>query len=380
MTQRYVWLALMTAGFIVYGSLAPFHWYPGASDQPIRYLLGHWNRPTQPLPGLLGNIALYLPLGLFISLALAQRARWVRWLVIPALASSLLCLGIELIQVYDWGRKATLTDVYCNVAGTLAGAMLADRMPRCVRHPTGTLEPPLVLILLLAFLVTELYPFAPTLHAHFYTEALVGLFTDFNLPVLALVHCALLWLVAANLLRHLFGPRHGYVGWAMLALAVFVGQVIVPAHPLLFVEWVSVAAVALVLPVIASLGQACSVRFSFAALVIGQGGLILAHTASTSDLAFAEFDGQSWIDISSHGIAAFYLVGATVWTLYQTGRPALRAGLVVALIFGLIALAAAWLDQGDINFMPSALALIAAGVLALSTRRPQSDNAAGIGA
>ena len=49
-------------------------------------------------------------------------------------------------------------------------------------------------------------------------------------------------------------------------------------------------------------------------------------------------------------------------------------------LFGLIALAAAWLDQGDINFMPSALALIAAGVLALSTRRPQSDNAAGIGA
>ena len=165
LSGRYLWAAAITAAVIIYGSLSPFDFYAGRGGNPVLFLLAHWRTPSQSVAGFFANVVLYLPLGLFIGLT---RARWRRpWRLVlwAGLISLLLCVSIELIQFYDWGRQTTLTDVYLNVLGGLFGAWIATRLPARFSSPVGDLRQPAIWALLGAFAVIELYPFVPTLNA-----------------------------------------------------------------------------------------------------------------------------------------------------------------------------------------------------------------------
>jgi VanZ family protein len=78
------------------------------------------------LVDLAGNVAAYVPLGLLVMAA--WRLPW------PALASGLLVGGgCELVQLFEPGRVASLTDVLTNTAGGVLGAtLLVARSRRAV--------------------------------------------------------------------------------------------------------------------------------------------------------------------------------------------------------------------------------------------------------
>jgi VanZ family protein len=81
------------------------------------HLAGEQANAFRILVDLAGNVAAYLPLGLLVM------AGWrIPWL---GLASGLLVGGAcELVQLFEPGRVASLTDVLTNTAGGVLGAAL----------------------------------------------------------------------------------------------------------------------------------------------------------------------------------------------------------------------------------------------------------------
>ncbi len=61
--------------------------------------------------------------------------------MLAGLLSLALCVSIELIQFYDWGRQTTLTDLYLNVLGGLIGAWIALCLPTRFSRPRGRSAP-----------------------------------------------------------------------------------------------------------------------------------------------------------------------------------------------------------------------------------------------
>ncbi len=113
-------LAAVTA-IIVYGSLYPFDFAHGhKSVGPLRSLLSTW-RSLYGWGDVLVNVLLYAPLGFFLVRALPRGTGFAR-LLLAGLAGLTLCTSIEIAQYYDRGRDTSMSDVYANTAGALAGA------------------------------------------------------------------------------------------------------------------------------------------------------------------------------------------------------------------------------------------------------------------
>ncbi|RJS93095.1 VanZ family protein [Salinisphaera sp. Q1T1-3] len=378
MTTRYAWLAVFTTGFILYGSLVPFHWYAGAAANPVTYLLSRWATPAQTTAGFVANVALYLPLGLCIALALGRSITVTRRVVIAGVASSLLCISVELVQVYDWGRQSTLTDVYLNVAGGVLGALLVPLLPVRVQQPRGNLRQPLVLALLASFLVIELYPFIPSLNVSWYDDALTSLWRHPHIHDAIFVRALLHWLLAAALLGHLFRRRDGLISLALLAAGVFVGQIVMQDTWLSISEW---SAAALALGLYAGLaGTASRHRAMILVCVLVAGQTYLAWldpTVLSHGSMIAALEDRDLVAGLRRLVAAFYTVGGTFWLLSRTGLVMHRASAVLAVM--LVGIALITLAFGSVPPDPSAplLAILCAlGFGLAARRRTQQANAA----
>lgn len=338
-TVRYVWAAVITAAVIIYGSLSPFDFYAGRGGNPVLFLLVHWRTPTQSPAGFVANVVLYLPLGLFVGLT---RTRWRRpWRLVmrAGLISLALCVSIELIQFYDWGRETTLTDVYLNVLGGLLGAWIATRLPARFSRPVGDLRQPVMWTLLAAFAVIELYPFVPTLNTGWYEAALSSLWRHPQIDPLGLAQAALRWLVAAMLIGQLFGPRRSRILLPGLMIGVFCAQIVMLDIWLSLTEWTGA-----VIALISWHGLATRPRSLRAgllavalALVLMAENLLPWHWQSSSDLVaafgFSDVSNDSAARTARHVIAHFYYAGALVWLAASAGLGTLRSALVVACMF-----------------------------------------------
>lgn len=118
------YLALVWCGLIVYGSLHPFSGWRDTGVSALAFLEGGWPRYWTAFD-LLANVAVYLPLGFFLTLALST-LRW-RWLP-PLLALPLaagLSFGLEAVQTWLPSRVPSNVDLACNSLGALLGAMWA---------------------------------------------------------------------------------------------------------------------------------------------------------------------------------------------------------------------------------------------------------------
>jgi hypothetical protein len=92
------------------------------------------------LPDLLvymgGNIALFLPLGFFLCLAL--RRRMLASVAISTTLCTLTSIGVEILQVPIWSRTSDVDDVLTNAFGGLIGAIIGTAVLRLItRRPTG---------------------------------------------------------------------------------------------------------------------------------------------------------------------------------------------------------------------------------------------------
>ncbi|RMD79957.1 MAG: VanZ family protein [Gammaproteobacteria bacterium] len=164
------WLLSAYVLVLVYGSLFPFRFDPGAGDltQLLRPYRGHLS-----FSDVLINLAVYIPFGALLALRrpsspLAAAAQ-------AALSGGLLSLVVECTQSYIPARVPSLLDTALNTTGAAAGALVTAYLLRRL----ATTVPPLALSyhlrstpscwavagLLFLWVFAQLAPFVPSLGA-----------------------------------------------------------------------------------------------------------------------------------------------------------------------------------------------------------------------
>jgi len=119
------YLALAWLGLIVYGSLHPFAGWRDSGVSPLAFLDGGWPR-YWTIFDLAANVAVYLPLGFFLTLALnGLPGRFTALLLAVLLASGISC-GLEAVQNWLPSRVPSNVDLVCNALGGLLGALWAQ--------------------------------------------------------------------------------------------------------------------------------------------------------------------------------------------------------------------------------------------------------------
>jgi VanZ family protein len=113
---------LLYAGLIIYGSLYPFSGWrvPDASQPNMAHL---WWREHLSRSDALTNFLAYIPLGYLIAKTMRMRGRTCLTLTIAVLTGTVLSASVEFLQIYLPSRVSSLTDVFFNSCGTLAGAV-----------------------------------------------------------------------------------------------------------------------------------------------------------------------------------------------------------------------------------------------------------------
>lgn len=167
-----VWLALTYGALVVYGTLFPLdEWAPPVAGwtNPIT---AAWPRAV-PRADLVVNLLAYMPLGLFMALALRAHMRTVPALLITAIAGCLLSFTLETLQSALPSRVTSPVDWLANTAGTLGGALFATVLdPRLAPGRTlaawrrtwfaeGTLAT-LALVIIGMWVLTQVAPFVPS--------------------------------------------------------------------------------------------------------------------------------------------------------------------------------------------------------------------------
>lgn len=128
------YLALAWLGLIAYGSLHPFTGWRNTGIPPLTFLEGGWPRYWTAFD-LLANVAVYLPLGFFLTLALRRLpGRFTAPLLAIVLAAGA-SVGLEALQTWLPSRVPSNLDLACNAIGGLLGAGLAQWAgPRVFAH------------------------------------------------------------------------------------------------------------------------------------------------------------------------------------------------------------------------------------------------------
>ena len=154
-------LLLVVALLIAYGSLYPLNFSqppPGAWDG----FLNSWGGQQSPGDSM-GNVALFVPFGLFAWFALQGKkpGQRIATILVAALVFS---ASLQVLQLFLRARDPALVDIAWNLAGTLAGLLLVipvGRFGGALEVPIWTTALPFLLVGV--WLVGELTPLVPTL-------------------------------------------------------------------------------------------------------------------------------------------------------------------------------------------------------------------------
>ena len=119
------YLALAWCGLIVYASLHPLSGWRDTGISPFAFLEGGWPRYWTGFD-LAANVAVYLPLGFFLTLAMRGLPGRYTTLVIAVLFSFSLSFSLETLQTWLPSRVPSNLDLICNTAGSVLGAVWAQ--------------------------------------------------------------------------------------------------------------------------------------------------------------------------------------------------------------------------------------------------------------
>lgn len=119
------YLALAWCGLIAYGSLHPFAGWRDTGISPFAFLEGGWPRYWTAFD-LVANVAVYLPLGFFLTLALSGVPGRFTALILAALLAGTVSCGLETLQNWLPSRVPSNVDLACNTLGGLLGAIWAQ--------------------------------------------------------------------------------------------------------------------------------------------------------------------------------------------------------------------------------------------------------------
>lgn len=119
------YLSLAVCGLIIYGSLHPFTGWRDTGVSPWAFLEGGWPR-YWTMFDLLANVAVYVPLGFFLTLAAYRLPGRLTGLVLATLFAAALSFGLETLQNWLPSRVPSNLDLACNALGGLLGGLWAQ--------------------------------------------------------------------------------------------------------------------------------------------------------------------------------------------------------------------------------------------------------------
>lgn len=148
-TKLQALLNLYVAGFVLW-SLFPFAPVTSVGEIGRKLVNGEielrpfafpYKSTAEMIAALLRDVLVYLPVGVWASLAGRGHLQRIRNGWSAAVLSMLFACGIEVAQVFIKGRYASLTDVGCGVAGSLGGIALVRFLAKRRRGHDWHLEP-----------------------------------------------------------------------------------------------------------------------------------------------------------------------------------------------------------------------------------------------
>jgi len=107
-----------------YASLYPFSGWRDPGVSALAFLTAPWPRYLTALD-LTMNVAAYAPFGVLCVLALHPRLRGIAAVLAALVAGAALSFALEATQSFLPVRISSNVDWFCNIAGTLAGALIA---------------------------------------------------------------------------------------------------------------------------------------------------------------------------------------------------------------------------------------------------------------
>jgi VanZ family protein len=363
--RRLAIAALGTVAIIIYGSLSPFHFRNVAFvNGPLRALLGTWQIPGSR-GDYISNFLLYIPLGLFSVRALRGLPRWLT-LPLVTIAGAALSMCIEMVQYYDPGRSSEMSDVYANVAGTIAGAIAAAFIRRDLAPGTrinaigaGIVWRPFAMLLLGCWLGNRLFPYV--LQFGFPAHVVWN-----SPPLLELYKYVTWWLAIAVLLESILEIAGGaFVLGASMAI-VLLARMFLIAQPIPPAEIYGALLALLLWGALPRLHRPAIVTTLFVSLVILQ-ALDRFHFAVTAK-SFGWIPFASFIEgPRENGVRVFFekafTYGALVWLPMRAGVSFPVATICATVLVFALRLAQVFLPGRSAEITDAAMVLMMAGLM-----------------
>lgn len=376
-TRTATWLLAVMAFLIAYGSLYPFR-FAGVDGAGPLDLLQRLSFARTTRSDLAANVLLYLPLGASLAWLLATRLGGLLAVAAATAIGALLSFSIELAQLYETRRVASLTDVACNSIGTAAGAFIALAIASTHRRLrasplSGVLRHPVATALLLSWAGYRLAPFTPVFDPGKWAAAFAPL-------------AEVGWWSPAAILPHMFA-------WLVLTLAaeriatgrarrvVTIAMLVVLAGRVLFtdmrLEPVELAGMAIALALgglVLRLPVELAASLLAAALIV----LIAIQGLSPFDFQLAQDRfalvpfGESLTHYRATNLPDMFLrcysYGALVWLLARSGLPVVPATMLGAGVIFSVELLQTWLPGHTADITDPLLAIAAGGLIAVFER------------
>jgi VanZ family protein len=372
------WLLAVIVFLIAFGSLYPFS-FSLDSAGPIERL-GELPQAGTTRSDVAANILLYLPLGTCLAWLLAPRKGTAFAVLVAMLLGAAFSLAIEVAQLYETRRVASLADFASNTTGAFLGAMLALAIARTRQrlHASpfaGLLRHPVAAALFFAWIGYRLSPFAPAFDTAEWAASAVPLMSGgWPAPDDALVHL-LAWLILLFLAVQLAPERPAALTAAAMGI-VLAGRILFAGLDLEAAEIAGMTGALLLARPLARLAQpraAWLLAALLVALIAWQGLAPFDFQLAQDRFALLPF-GESLTQYRAANLADMFLRcftnGALVWLLFQAGLPALAAtGLGAGAVFA-VELLQTWLPGQTAEITDPLLALCAGGLIAVF----ESDN------
>ncbi|MBC8165977.1 MAG: VanZ family protein [Bryobacteraceae bacterium] len=346
-------LLIVVIAFIVYGSLYPWRFVQRHLNVNPAWLVLHaWPKVIDVflIKDAILNVALYVPLGFFLCLALKGRpAMQVTGAMLLGFALS---MSIEMAQIFDFKRHPSSLDILTNTIGSLLGALLAlvapTLLPRSLRQPgPHSQRLSAAAALLLIWLLSRLFPFFPV----------IGLWTvghkwrAFVVPgfeFLPFVSAAAVWYVTGRLLRRLALPKLKL--WLVASLLLVPLQIFVASRQPRLSEMAG-ALTGVALFVLAGNIYSEAVAAAFLMLLVVLGVSPFRFSGEAQAFGWYPFGGaleSAWQSAIGTLLGKCYLYGTAVWLMLPVFRSessgaSIRAVALVAALLAAIEWAQIWI-------------------------------------
>lgn len=369
------WLLAVVLFLIVYGSLYPFRFQDAGVHDLSGLLAGlPWARTTRS--DIAANVLLYLPFGACLGWMLASRLGGLLTLLLAALAGMALSLGIEIAQIYETRRVASLADVTYNGTGALAGSafalvLLAARHGLRRNALVDVLAQPIAASLLLLWAGYRLAPFGVALSPAEWRAALAPLLTGPWFAPWEIIRQLIPWLVVALAIRSLLPGRDELLGLAVTMLAVLAGLVLAAGKTMVPAE---IAAMALALVFTRLFGRfeasrvAALLAWALAALIVVDGLAPFDFGLGPDPFGLVPFqDSLARYRATNLGDMFYkcFAYGALVWLLVRAGHRALLATIMAGGLVLAVEVLQAWLPGKTGDITDPLLVIAAGGLLAM---------------